>query len=199
MSIEGIDVIAVARLHHRRTAASTVIAAIKQTSARRRRESSRRRWGSAPLHPSHSSSSIAVAVTVVAAVAIAVAAVAVAVESLHRRRGRQVHRARRRERRCLRSVRREGVIVNNYAANGAPDAAAMTMLTDGVGGVGGGKNGVGGGSSTNRDNDGHDADGDRRCCPRPRPCWASMAVAMMMMAGKRGARRWRGDCRARTR
>ena len=88
----------------------------------------------------------------------------------------------------IRSVRRNGVVVNDYTANGAPDAAAMATLPDGVGGVGGGKNGVGGGSSKNRDNDGRDANGDRRRCPRPRPCQAATAVAMMTMAGIRGGK-----------
>jgi hypothetical protein len=62
----------------------------------------------------------------------------------------------------------------------------MAMLPDGIGRVGGGKNGVGGGSCTKRDNDGHDADGDHHRPPRPHPCQAATAVAMMTMVGERG-------------
>jgi hypothetical protein len=98
-----------------------------------------------------------------------------------------------------RSVRRNGVVVDNYAADGAPDSAGMAMRSDGCGGVGSGKNGVGGGSSTDRDNNDNDANGNRR--RRPRPCHhsrrAATAVAMMTMTGERGgeatARRLQGD------
>ena len=51
-----------------------------------------------------------------------------------------------------RSVHRDGVIVDDYAADGGPDAAVTAMLPDSSGGVGSGKNGIGGGSSTDRDN-----------------------------------------------
>ena len=48
-----------------------------------------------------------------------------------------------------------------------------------------------------RDNDGHDASGDRSCRRRPRPHRAATAVAMMTMAGKRvgeaTARRLQGE------
>jgi hypothetical protein len=54
------------------------------------------------------------------------------------------------------SVRRDGVGVANYAADGPPDLAGMATCSDGCGGVGSGKNGVGGGSSTDRDNDDND-------------------------------------------
>jgi len=89
------------------------------------------------------------------------------------------------------ACRHDGVVINDNATNGAPNAEAMAMLPDGGGGVGGGRNRVGGGStSTDRDNDGHDADGDRRRRRRRRrrPCprRAATAVAMMMMAGERG-------------
>jgi hypothetical protein len=46
-----------------------------------------------------------------------------------------------------RSVRRDGVVVDNYAADGPPDSAGTAMLSDGCGGVGSGKNGVSGGST----------------------------------------------------
>jgi hypothetical protein len=98
-----------------------------------------------------------------------------------------------------RSVHRDGVVVDNYAADGPPDSAGTAMLSDGCGGVGSGKNGVGGGSSTDRDNDDNDANGNhhRRPCPRHRPRRVTTAVEMMTMAGKRGgeatARRLQGD------
>ena len=60
------------------------------------------------------------------------------------------------------------------------------MLPDGGSGVDSGKNGFDGVSSTDRDNNDHNADGDRRCRRRPRPLQAAMAVAMMTMAGERG-------------
>jgi hypothetical protein len=72
--------------------------------------------------------------------------------------------------------------------NGNPDAAATVMRPDG---------GVGGGSSTNRDNDDHNADGNRRHRCHPCPRRAAMVVAMMTIVGKRGgevtARRLQGD------
>ena len=98
-----------------------------------------------------------------------------------------------------RSVRRDGVVVDNYAADRAPDSAGMATRSDSCGGVSSGKNGVGGGSSMNRDNDDNDANGDRRRRPRPRPRshWAATAVAMMTIAGEREgkatARRLQGD------
>jgi hypothetical protein len=87
-----------------------------------------------------------------------------------------------------RSVCRDCVIVNNYAADGAPDSAGMTTRSDGCGGVGSGKNGVGGGSSTDRDNDDIDANGDRHRRPRPRhrSCQEVTAVEMMTMVDERG-------------
>ena len=107
------------------------------------------------------------------------------VESIHRRCGRWVCRARRRERQCPRSVRHDGVVVGDYPADGPPDAAATAVRPDSGDGVGGGKNGVSGGSNIYRDNDDHDADGDRRRRP------------MMTMAGERGgevtARRLQGN------
>jgi hypothetical protein len=98
-----------------------------------------------------------------------------------------------------RSVRCDGVIVDNYAADGAPDTAGMATRSDGCDGVGSGKNGVGGGSSTDRDNDDNDANGNCRCRPRPRHCsrQAATAFAMMTLAGERGgeatARQLQGD------
>jgi hypothetical protein len=59
MSITGIDIVAIAVLPTAFAAAPAVVAAIKRRrilSAWRRRESSRRCRGSAPSHPSHSSS-----------------------------------------------------------------------------------------------------------------------------------------------
>ena len=99
-----------------------------------------------------------------------------------------------------RSVRRDGVVVDNYAADGPPDSAGMATCSDGCGGVGSRKNGIGGSSSTDRDNDDNDANGDH-CCRRPRPRHrsrqAATAVAMMTMAGERGgeatASRLQGD------
>ena len=98
-----------------------------------------------------------------------------------------------------RSVRRDGVVVDNYAADRAPDSAGMATRSDSCGGVSSGKNGVGGGSSMDRDNDDNDANGDRRRRPRPLPCshWAATAVAIMTIAGEREgkatARRLQGD------
>jgi hypothetical protein len=57
-SITGINIVAITVLPTAVAAAPVVIAS-RPPSARRRRESSRRRQGSAPLHPSHSSSSVA--------------------------------------------------------------------------------------------------------------------------------------------
>ena len=99
--------------------------------------------------------------------------------SLCRRRGHWVRHARRWDRRCCRSVRRDGVVVDDCAADGAPDAAVTATRSEG-----GGKNNIGGGSSTDRDNDDHDVDGNRHCRPCPRR--ATTAVAMMTMAGERG-------------
>ena len=91
-----------------------------------------------------------------------------------------MHCAQRWERRCRRSVRCNSIVVDDYAANVAPNAAVTTTRLAGGGGVGSGKNGVGGGSSTNRDNDDHDVDGD---------CRRQTVVAMMTsMSGKRGGR-----------
>ena len=89
-----------------------------------------------------------------------------------------------------RSVRCNGVVVDNYAADGSPDSAGMATRSDGCGGVGSGKNGIGGGSSTDRDNDDNDANGDRRRrpCHRHRSRRAATAVAMMTMVGKRGGK-----------
>ena len=100
------------------------------------------------------------------------------------------------------SVRRDCVVVDNYAADGAPDSAGMTTHSDGCGGVGSGKNGVGGGSNTDRDNGDNDANGDRRCRlhPRHRSRREVTAVEMMTMAGERGgeatARQLQGDDKA---
>ena len=58
MSIKGINIVTISVLPTAVAAAPVVIAS-RPPSARRRRESSRRRQGSAPLHPSHSSSSVA--------------------------------------------------------------------------------------------------------------------------------------------
>ena len=157
-------------------------------------ESSRRRWGSAPSHPSHSSSSVAVAVAAVAAVAVTVAAAA-AVRRESSSSPRPLGPSRPMAGATMppdRSFRRDGVVVDYYAADGAPDSAGMTTRSDGCGGVGSGKNGVGGGggSSTNRDNDDNDANGDRRRrpCHRHRSRRAATAVAMMTMVGKRGGK-----------
>ena len=88
------------------------------------------------------------------------------------------------------SVRRDGVVVDNYAADRAPDSAGMATRSDSCGTAGSWKNGVSDGSSTDRDNDDTDANGDccRRPCPRHRSCSrrAEMAVVMMTMAGKKG-------------
>ena len=46
--------------------------------------------------------------------------------------------------------------------------------------------GIDGGSSTDRDNNDHNADGNRRHRCRPRPFRAATAVATMTIAGKRG-------------
>jgi hypothetical protein len=67
-----------------------------------------------------------------------------------------------------------------------------TTRVAGDAGVGSGKNGVGGGSSTNRDNDDHDVDGD---------CRRQTVVAMMTsMSGERGGeatvRRLQGNVEA---
>ena len=137
-------------------------------------------------HWDHSPLTVAVAfavavVVAIAAIAAIAIAIAVTVESLRLRRGLQVHCAQRREQQCLRSICHNGVVINDNAANGAPNAEAMLTLPDGGGGVGGGKNRVGGGStSTDRDKDGHDADGDcrRHCCRHPRPRRAVTAVAI---------------------
>ena len=87
-----------------------------------------------------------------------------------------------------RSVRRDGVVVDNYAADGPPDSAGMATCSDGCGGVGSRKNGIGGSSSTDRDNDDNDANGDRRRRPRPghQSRRAATVVAMMTMTGERG-------------
>ena len=57
--------------------------------------------------------------------------------------------------------------------------------------------GVDGGSSTDRNNNDHSADGNRRPCRRPHPRRAATAVAMMKITGKREgevtARRLQGD------
>ena len=104
-----------------------------------------------------------------------------------------------------RSVRCNGVVVDNYAADGSPDSAGMATHSDGCGGVGSEKNGVGGGSSTDRDNDDNDANGDCRRRPRPlhRSRRAATAVVMMMMTmaggGEATAMQWQGNCRAMTR
>ena len=50
-----------------------------------------------------------------------------------------------------RSVHGDGIVVDNYAADGAPDSAGMTTCSDGCGGVDSGKIGIGGGSSTDRE------------------------------------------------
>ena len=89
------------------------------------------------------------------------------VESLHCRHGRWVCRDRLRERRCPRSVRHDGVVVGDYAADRPPNKAAMAVRPDSGGGVGGGKNGVGGGSNIYRDNDDHDADAEQKKEKRP--------------------------------
>jgi hypothetical protein len=182
----------IARVPPRRSQASAlspslVVAAIEWRRipfARMRREPSRRRRGSAPSHPSHFSSSVAVTVAVTVAVAVAPSRPTVGATMPPDR-----------------SVRCDGVVVDNYAADGAPDSAGMATRSDGCGGVGSEKNGVGGGSSTDRDNNDNDANGNRRRRPRPRHCsrQAATAVAMMTMAGERGVRRRQGNCRATTR
>ena len=86
-----------------------------------------------------------------------------------------------------RSVRCDGIVVNNYAADRAPDSAGMATRSDGCGGVGSRKNGVYGGSSTDRDNDDNDANGDHHHCRRSRPCRVAKAVVIMTIVGKGGA------------
>ena len=199
ISITGIDVVAVAGLRRRRGAHRCRCNRAEEDLFCQDEESSRRRRGSASSHPSHSSSSVAVAVAnvaVVAAVAAVTAvAVAVAVTAAVRRESSSSPRPLGPSRPTAgatmppdRSVCRDCVIVNNYAADGAPDSAGMTTRSDGCGGVGSGKNGVGGGSSTDRDNDDNDANGDRHRRPRPRhrSCQEVTAVEMMTMVDERG-------------
>ena len=107
------------------------------------------------------------------------------ITSLLHLRGRWVRRVRWWERRCRRSVRRDGIVVDDDAADKSPDAAATATNPDGS---------VGGGSSTDRDDNDHDTNGDHRHCRRPRPRWAATAVAMMTIAGERG-----GEATARRR
>ena len=93
-----------------------------------------------------------------------------------------------------------GEWMNDYAAaDGGPDEALTATLSDGGNRVGSLKNGIGGGSSTDRNNDGHDANGDCHPHHHPHPCRAATAIGMMTMGDERGARRRRGNCRARTR
>ena len=178
-------------------------------------ELSRRRRGSAPLHPTHSYSPVAIAIAAVATVAVAaiaaitvVFAVAAAVRRESTLSSRPLGPSRTTAGAVMlpdRSVRCNGVVVDNYAADGSPDSAGMATHSDGCGGVGSEKNGVGGGSSTDRDNDDNDANGDCRRRPRPlhRSRRAATAVVMMMMTmaggGEATAMQWQGNCRAMTR
>ena len=114
--------------------APTVVAAIEWRRipfARMRMELSRRHWGLAPSHPSHSSSSVAVAIAAVAAVAAVTITVAVAA-AVHRESlslPRSLGPSRPMAGATMPpdwSVRRGGVIVDYYAADGAPDSAGMS-------------------------------------------------------------------------
>jgi hypothetical protein len=195
ISITGIDVVAVAGLRRRRGA--------HRCRGDRAEEDPVCQDEEGVVQAAHSSSSVAVAaVAPVAAVAVAVAvAAAVRRESLSS--PRPLGPSRPTAGATMppdRSVRRDRVVVDNYAADGPPDSAGMATRLDSCGGVGSGKNGVGGGSSTDRDNDDNDANGDRRRRrprPRHRSRRAATAVAMMTMAGERGgeatARRLQGN------
>ena len=90
-----------------------------------RREPSRRHWGSAPSHPSHFSSSVAVTVAVTVAVAVAASSSPRPLGPSRPTVGATMPPDR--------SVRCDGVVVDNYAADGAPDSAGMATRSNGGG------------------------------------------------------------------
>ncbi len=156
------DVIAISGLFTTAAAAALLVV----VAIERRRASSRRRWGSAPLHPSYSSSSVAATAVNITAADVVSSLVFVVTASV-----RSV---------ALdgRSSGAGGAVVNSNADRGH-NVVATVMHLDG---------GAGGGSCTERDKDNHDADGNCHCHPRCHSPWAATAVTMMTIAGKRGGK-----------